>query len=1012
MRKLCSTVFMLCFFFIAARAQQKTLTGKILDAESRPVADASILIKGTKNGTTSDKDGAFSISVNTGDKLVISEVGFITQEITVGNQGSLSIVLVSDSKQLDDVVVTGVAQATSKKNLAFSVTKVNEALINTVPALDLSQTLRGKVAGITIIQTEGDGAAAVTLRGAKSLGGNISPLIVIDGYVTSLGLGDLNPQDVESIEVIKGASAAALYGTRAEGGVIQVISKKGKGSKDKLTITVDNEYGINNVQRTPKLATFHRWKTDPNDEFGFQYSAGTTRIANLQDNGFSVILSPYKTYNDNVDALMGDRTFYTNFVSLQNAGEKYNVYLSFQNQVNAGVLEPIKSNVRRTAKLNLQLRPTKKWEIETNIHYFYNTRPSDIASGGGQQTFFANILQQEPFINLKEKDANGDYVAVPRGNAIQGSNLSFNPLYQYSQIRYNNYSNEILAGGKIKHYILKNLSIEALGSINQTFGNVSTLYPKGYLTATQSPTLNNGNLSISSSKNQFVNGQAQINYSEKFGDFDFSVSAKSVYEYYFSQGFSASGFNFSVPLYVFGNTQGADRSISGSDEKTSKTVNYGYFLNAKTSYKDKLFLDVLGRIDQSSRYGADEQTAFFPRISAAYRVTKDFELSPNINELKVRASWGQAGRVPGFNAKEGLATIGTNGITVTQLQNTNLKRSYTAELELGFDATLFKKWDITFNYAKANSKGDFVRNPVFIPWQSTVSAVKNFGNISSYSFELETRANGIVEKRNVSLDLGLTFARTRSEIKDLGVGLPPFTDGIFRKEVGLSPFAFFGHQILTSLSQLELNENKIVTNAAGGVVAGYTIDDFVVNNQGHVVLKSRLGTATETPLVLQENGASKSVVIGDAQPDFVVGFNTTLTLFKSFQIYGTLDWQQGGNKYSQTTQYLTFDSRSQLWQDYASAGLPLAYASALYNGNAYTSAWLENSSYLSLREIALSYTLPAIKGFKALSNARLAVVGRNLYTWSKFSGSNPEGYYEYFPYPVFRNYTAKLTLTF
>ena len=528
----------------------------------------------------------------------------------------------------------------------------------------------------------------------------------------------------------------------------------------------------------------------------------------------------------------------------------------------------------------------------------------------------------------------------------------------------------------------------------------------------QSETLNNGNLALSTSKSQFINGQAQISYNEKFGDFNFSATAKSVYEYYYNQGFSASGFNFSVPLYILSNTQAANRSISGSDEKTGKTVNYGYFLNLKTSYKDKLFIDLLGRIDQSSRYGRDEQTAFFPRLSASYRLTKDFDLGRNVNEFKVRASYGQAGRVPGFNAKESLASVGTTGISISQNENTNLKRSYTSELEVGFDATFFKKLDVTFNYASASSKGDFVSPPVFIPTLGTTPAVKNFGVINSHSIELETRANGVVENKNFSLDLGVTLARTRSDIKDLGVGLPAFTNGLYRKDVGLSPYAFFGHKILTSLSQLEFDKDNYVTNAAGGVAGTtrYTVNDFVVNQFGHVVLKSALGTANEVPLILQENGASKSVVIGDAQPSFVTGFNATFTFFKKLQLYTTLDWQKGGKKYNQTTQYLSFDERSLLWQDYAQAGLPQGYINALYNGNSYTDFWLEDNSYFSLREIALSYTLPSIKGFKALSNSRISIVGRNLYTWSKFSGTNPEGYHEYFPYPVFRNFTAKLTL--
>ncbi|WP_437918014.1 SusC/RagA family TonB-linked outer membrane protein [Sphingobacterium sp. LRF_L2] len=992
------------------------LKGKVVDSLSKPLIGASVTAFSSEGkklpiATKTGADGRFILlGVPTDGSVRIAFVGYKSKSIPVKEDVG-NVVLLVDNTGIEEVVVTGLAVGTNKYKVPFAVTKVESSLINTVPAIDLSQSLRGKVAGISIIQTEGDEGATVSLRDAKSFSGNIDPLIVVDGYVSNLRLSELNPQDVESIEIIKGAAAAALYGTRAEGGVIQVITKKGKDAQGRLNITLDNEYGVNNVQRLPQLATLHRWKTDPDDQFGFAYLADqngnstTTRIPNYAENGFSMVLSPYKNYYDNAELLLSDKPYYTNFLSLANAGERYNTYLSFQNQRNAGVVEPIDANIRRTAKLNLELRPNEKWTIETNVHYFYNSRPSVMASGGGAYTLFGNVLLQEPFLNLDERDADGDWVVAPAGYNIQTLNLNFNPLYEYNTREYKNREHEILAGGKIRYAILKNLSAEISGSINQSFVNVSSLYPKGYKTVLENVELNNGNLYLYTGRSNFINGQAQINYQERIGDFDFAASAKSVYEHYYNSSFSAQGYNFSVPLYTLANTQAGGRSIAGSDEPTGKTVNYGYFLNLRTGYQDKIFVDVLGRIDQSSRYGSDAQSAFFPRVSLGYRLTQDFSLGDKIDELKLRASWGKAGRIPDFNAKESLATVTNTGISITQNENTRLERSSTSELELGFDAKLFKKLDVTFNYAKANSRGDFIRPPAFIPTMGVTPAYKNFGLIGSSSFELETRATGIVDQRNFKLDLGLTFARTRSEIKELGDGLPPFYSGIYRKDIGLSPWAFFGQKILTSLNELDVVDG-VVKNAAGGT---HPLADFVVNKQGHVVLASAMGTATESPLILQENGVSKGMVIGDAQPDFITGLNISMTLFNSVQLYSTLDWQQGGSKYSRTTQYLTGFDRSGLWQEYAQAGLPNSYIQALYNGNSYTSFWIEDSSYLSLREISLSYSLPKIRSLQAV---RIAVTGRNLYTWSNFSGSNPEGYFDEYPYPVYRTFTAKLTVNF
>lgn len=1010
MRKLfIVSLLLLCSYVMLA---QQKVTGKVLDDGGKPVPGASVIIKGSKSGTTTSGDGSFSLTVKSGATLIVSAVGFTPLESKFSGQDNISLTLETESKTLSDVVVTGVAQATSQKKLAFSLTKIDAQKISTVPALDLSQTLRGKVAGIQITQTQGDDGASVFLRGAKSMFGNISPLIVIDGFVTNFTLTDLNPQDVESIEVVKGAAASALYGTRAEGGVIQVVSKKGKGTRGGVEITIDNEVGRNDIQRTPELATMHYYKTDANDKYGFQYASGSTsaRVANYADNGFSVILSPYKTYYDNTNALMSNKTYYSNYVSVSTSGDKYNAFLSFRNQYTGGIIDPIDPNKKRSISFRSQFRPTPKLEAEISFNYFNEKKPSAAATGDNQGTLFAATLQWEPFINLAAKNASGNYNVVPEGANIQGANLS-NPLYEWSKREYTNNTDNYLGGGKLRYKILKNLSAEVLGSIRKETYTSSNMYPRGFETTTSNDQLNNGSLSLSYSYYQMVNGQVSLSYNTQFAkDFTLGVTGKMVYESWYSKGFSVSGYDYSgsVPIYTIGNTRADTRSGSGSDLYTDKTVNYGYYLNVQTSWRDKIFLDALARIDQSSRYGSNEQTAFFPRVALAYRVTQDFDLGSAITDLKARINYGAAGSVPGYNVKNSLATVTSSGIRVDRIENTDLARSITHEWELGFDAVLYRKINVNFNYAFAKSSGDFVTPPAFTPYVGA-GVVKNFGVTKSRSIELEVGGN-VVNRKNFAWDFGFTFGRVTSEIKSLGTGLPAFVSGLYRKDVGLSPFAMYGLKALTSLSELEVDKStNFVTNAAGGT---HTLDEFAINQKGFVVLAANIGTANELPLYLQKNGTNISTVIGDVQPDFQIGFTNTLTFLKRFTFYTTLDWKQGGQKYDQTIQYLSFDARSSVWQEYAAAGLPLAFIQTLYNGNSYSSFWVENSTYLSIREASLSYSIPVPKNVKLFRDAKISVIGRNIYTFSGFKGSNPEGGHEYYPYPVYRTYSARLTLNF
>ncbi len=980
------------------------LHGRVTDLKSgTPLAGASISIKNTTHSVVTDGEGKFVF--RTGQKLpyilIVTYIGYKPQTITVTTE-DVEIKLEELPNQLEDVVVTGVAEGTSRKKLSFALTKVSTEQLNTVPATDASQSLRGKVAGLQIDQSAGNQSATVYLRGAKSINGNIAPLLVIDGFVTALGLSDLNPQDIESIEVVKGAAASALYGTRGEGGVIQVITKKGKGL-NKINITIDNEYGISNVQRTPPTAQYHFYKV--NADGSFVLSGGVNRVLDFKDNGFSLNQHPYTKYNDNVNNMLSNNPYFTNFISVSTAGEKYNVYASFQNQSKGGIAGPISPDTRRTALLNVGLKPNKNIEAEVTIQYFNRNTPSSSLSSSGAGSVLYSALLYEPFVDLTERQADGRYAFKPYGFDIQKFNVG-NPFYQLSYREYSNISNNFLLGGRLKYKFSKKISAEISGAFQNEFGEVEDYYPVGYQTLTQDITKNEGYYALSTDRTASKNGQIQLNYNDRFGDFDFGVNLKSVYEESRVTGVNASGYDLSAPVKSLSVTEAATRTNSSS---WSQLVNYGYFLNIKSAWKNKVFLDVLGRFDLSSRFGSDVAAAFFPRASIAYRITEDIDLGI-LTDLKVRAAYGQAGSLPSFGAKESRVSLtSSGGVSYTRRDNTDLTRAVTSELEVGFDAVLFNRINIQANYASARSKNDFILVPPFPPTTGTASIWDNLGEVKSNSIELEINGN-IINKGKWQWNAGATFSRVRSKITSLG-DVPEFTSGDFRKAAGISPYSYYGYSILTNLSQLQVDDKGFVSNAAGGTLRP---DEFTMNKLGFVVLKSQIGTAAEAPVFYQNAATGNNKVIGDAQADFQVGFTNTLT-WGPISLYAVLDWKQGGQKYNETVNYLTYQYRSTFTDRAIAAGLPLPFTTQVFNAQQTTDYWIENSGYVSIREISLGYQLPVQKlGIvNIVKGARLSLIGRNLYTWTDFTGVTPEGWdIDFYAYPIFRTFSGRLTINF
>ncbi|MFD2965783.1 SusC/RagA family TonB-linked outer membrane protein [Sphingobacterium bambusae] len=1005
-----STCFVLLYFLLATTYAQvaprpivnASLEGTVIDARTKePIEDVTIQLEAVTHSVKTDHEGRFQFV--TGQKLpfklILSHLNY-EQTTLVASRSPIVIELNPIDKQLEEVVVTGVAQGVSRKKLSFALTKVDNESINTVPALDASTSLRGKVAGLRIDQSGGNAGASVYLRGAKSVSGDIEPLIVVDGFVTGLRLSDLNPNDIESIEVVKGAAASALYGTRGEGGIIQVLTKSGKG-RGNIQISVDNELGYSSILLLPPTSDKHHFKVNPDGSFLLVDGA---RVIDYQENGFSVNLHPYKDAYDNTKNLLGPSSYYTNSFAVATSGEKSNIYLSGQNQNRGGVSPVVKADKRQNLLFNLGYKVSPKLSADLTAQYGYFNTPSSAVSSRSEGLLYSTLLV-EPHINLAEKVADGKYVYLPQGSALSGQQWT-NPFYRLSNAEYSYLTENLLLGGKLRYTISDHLNAEGALSLQTKNYNVEEYYPIGYQTITPDVELNNGNFGQQTLRSNTKNGQFQLNYNRTTGKVDWGLTAKYVYESSQATGFEASGRNLTGPVKSLHVTEPSTRQAGTSWEKT---VNHGYFLNAKLAWADKFFVDALGRLDQSSRFGRDVGTAFFPRISAAYRLTEDIPLYP-LTEFKVRVAYGQAGSLPPFGAKDSRVAISNSGgVSYTQNDNTDLKRAVTEETELGFDAILWSRLNVQFNYAFSNSTNDFISVPAFGPISGSANIYDNLGSVKSNSLELEVNGD-VVSKQKFSWNTGLTFSKVRSTITSLG-DVPEFTQNGYRKAVGASTSAIYGYSIHSDLGQLETNSEGFVTNAGNGTKR---VEDYVVNEFGVLVEKAALGTANEAPVFYVNAATGNAKIIGEATPDFTVGFSNTFS-YGPLSLYAVVDWQQGGEKFNETAQYLTYVYRSRFSDLSAEAGKPLNFTTQVFNASQVTDFWIEKTTYVALRELSLSYKLPteSLGLSKVLKNANLALIGRNLFILTNYQGVNVDGIgQDGFNYPSYRIISGKLTFNF
>jgi len=1041
MRKL---TFLLTFLLLVGfqASAQMQISGKVTNAETgEPIPGASVVVKSqTTIGTTTNMDGNYTLKgvPSDAETLVFSFVGMQEKEVAINGRSTIDVKLKPSVTEMEEVIVSGVAAGTKKKNLTVSVDKVSADDLQKAPASNAVSSLQGKMAGVTVTQASGQpgSGANIQLRGATNLIGSQEPLIMVDGAIFQGNLGDINADDIASIEVVKGASASALYGSKAGNGVIVIHTKRGANQDvGGTSVEIRNEFGISTVENYIDLADHHQFLLkDPNnpgdtytDYAGVTYPAGYERGSNPNISGSRIeakdhyVDNDYAFTNDLQKQFFKDGQNYTNYVGISRRNERSNFYISFENNNQGGVVKETDGYTRQSLRTNVDFNVTDELKLSAS-NMFAKAESTDpggvnLYNGGA----FFDVLFMEPDIDLNWKnEENGDPYDL---DASHWNDQETNPLYQVANINEKETKNIIVGTYRAEYRPVDFLKLEAKYAYDRRTYNNREVEPYDYLVKGGTKGIlstSKGNLYRANSFNFNQTIQFTAHFNKQFGDWTTKGKVSYLYEDYQYESFEAIGYEFAVSGTPNLEVISGDKNLYSQKEITRAKNIFGI---ANVDYKDKYLADIMYRYDGSSRFGDDERWHPYYRVSGAWRITEDFDI-PGVQEWKIRAAYGTSGQRPGYAAQYETYSVSAGGNYSKGTQgNPNLKPSTTAETEFATNISFLDRFTLEAAYAISNTEDVFLRRPL-PAYKGWPEQWVNAAAIESKALELTLKSN-ILQTENFSWTSNVTFDRIRAKITDLDI--PPQLTGPEAQESNAfylradETFGIiYGQQLLRSKDNLPEGANP---------------DDYDINSEGYVIPAGSEGTIYEKPMVLtDEAGNPKKVQIGNTNPDFRLGFSNTFT-FKNFTLYALLDWKQGGDVYNRTRQWLYRDLRH---GDVDQAGKPeykkkaYDYYSGLYNTNNITSEFVDDASYLKLREFSIYYNI----GEKALNNfaggfvkgIKIGLIGRNLYTLTDYKGYDPEvampeyggsgvpgsSYYKYdaYSYPNHTTISGSLTLKF
>jgi TonB-linked SusC/RagA family outer membrane protein len=913
-----------------AIAQGFTVTGKVTStADSDPLPGVNVLVKGGQQGTITDIEGNYAIEIENGNAvLVFSYVGFNTEEIAVGGRNVVNVELVEDITSLQEVVVTALGIEREEKSLGYSVAKVEGQELTRVVNENVLNSMAGKVAGVTINNTGGPGSSvSMVIRGATSLSTDNQPLFVVDGVpiestVNNVGgfgddnrvdygnaISDLNPESIENVSILKGPSAAALYGTRAGNGVVLITTKKAKYNQ-RMRVSVNSntvfDIPIRYVDVKKNFATgFFSFR--PEDVGG-----GVLPDVNASDGAFAgpeldkgywavqwdapldangqPIPTELVSYPNNIKDFLNDYAFTTtNGASISSGSDVTNFRLSFNNMTHKGIIPNSDLN-RNNISLSASSKLLGKLTISTDINYsnsWADNRPASNRGSNPLQWAYAHPANID--INKMRDYGSGSDVLRVSGNHE-------NPFFLANEVN-NSFNRHRIFGNVIANWeISPSFSLMARYALNKSDEVEESKIAPGY---TREP--NNGAYGIASANSMERNTDILLTYKKDWEDFavSASVGGNLMYQNWSNiTNSSKSGSGLVVPN-VFTVQNISAQALSYSNNRYEKAIN-SLYATANLSWRYMLFLDLGARNDWSSTLPSSNRSYFYPSASLSFLLNEVIDMG-QVDMLKFRVGWARVGNDTGpYRLNATYSDAGQWG-DATRLSKPsgllapNLEPEQATSIEYGIDLKMFSN---RIRFEGTYYTLDNVNQIFGVPLAASTgfSGVQiNAGLIQSQGWEILLGGTPI-NNANWRWDLDLNFTRNETRVMELAdeVDFIRFWD-----EARVRSMAFVKGFIA---NEDDGPENGLVGNLYSREVR--RVEDENSPYHGYPIIGSGLDAEWE--------GEEQYSKIGNFNPDFILGLQSNLS-YKNFSLSMTFDWRSGGQFVSQTYRYTAEDNLSQTW---------------------------------------------------------------------------------------------------
>lgn len=978
-----------------------SISGLVSDNTGAPLPGVTIIVEGTTSGTVSDIDGKYSVEAETGDVLVFSFIGFSQQKVTIGNQTEINVTMLEDEQALDEIVVVGYGTQ-KKEDVTGSVASVNKKTIKDLPVSSVDQKMIGQVAGVQIQQVSGAPGAgtSIKIRGSGSLGAGNEPLYVVDGMPYSSGMNQslnplmfIDPNNIESITILKDASSTAIYGSRGANGVIMITTKK--GTYNQTSITFSAMAGVQQVPQKgrPNMLNKREFAQLQRDRIDLEVDLRDNREATLED---------YPEEYRNLDALTGRGTDWYDLIlrdapiqdynfNLQKGTEdsRINFSLGYFNQ--QGVLKEtgierfstklgVETDITANLKLGVSIQPTYISQQRANT----NLNREDVLG----VSIWANPIST-PY------DENGNlkpYVVAPQSKYHSAWSFA-NPLYVLQEMTTEQKSFQNLGLAYLEWSILPNLRFKSSLNTILEASKYFRYVPSTVGGSNRPPTAGTGNSSNTryNSFNWLV--ENTLNYELSFGDHSFNSLLG-----YTTQRFNANNLNLNANPYPNDliTTINAAQAISSWGEAVNEWSMISYLGRINYSFKERYLFTATFRADGSSRFGSENRFAMFPSVAGAWRVSEEefFKDISWIDNLKLRASYGKSGNnnIGNYahlaNISAGSYVFGNTQVTGSSvgISNPNLTWEESNQIDVGLDFDFFNsRAFFIIDYFRRRSNNMLLEDviPAITGFNSQTI---NQGSVQNTGVEITLGGTPFAGEFNWNISGNVAF--NRNEVLSLNDNTVRILSGnndgnpthisIVGKPIG----QFFGF-VLEGVYTPEYLSQPGVVNSPQVYEGNVKYKD--VNGDGFI------------------NDVLDYTIIGNPHPDLIFGLTNNFS-YKNFDLGVIINGQVGGqvmNGLRQTTDNLQgFFNVDRDWEDrWRSAenpgdgihsGVPKLKPSW---GHRVSTLWVEDASYLRIANMTLGYAIPSSlsEKMKVLKSSRLYFTVQNLAMFTNYKGANPEG---------------------